>query len=181
MRFRFNCICSEQDYCEFSRYTLFETTQAKKNWLRQKIKGPIIILIVWLVYMLINLIQHKGFMQSLLLFVFYTLWSLLWVVYIEFVPRILFKYRFDKIRKKGGLTYTPNSDLYFYDDYFVETTKEGKIELRYDALAEVCVNKDNGIYLFQNSSVAFVIPFSTFQSLEERAEFIKFIKEKTGK
>ena len=85
------------------------------------------------------------------------------------------------MKKNGKLPYSDYATLEFFDDYFLETTENTKTEVKYDAVFKVRVNKPKAIYIYQNTVLAYIIPFDAFASDTEREKFIEFIYQKSNK
>lgn len=66
----------------------------------------------------------------------------------------------------------------FYDNYFVKTTEGSKPEESYSGVEKVSVWKNRYIYLHTDSIRAFIIPWASFASDEDRSRFIDFLSGK---
>ena len=74
--------------------------------------------------------------------------------------------------------YSPVSDMEFYDESFIETTPENKTEQKYSAIERISVITDKVIYIHINTVMAYILPIYCFESKEQYAEFLEFIKTK---
>lgn len=67
----------------------------------------------------------------------------------------------------------------FYEDMFVEITPENRSQVNYSAVDSVYVVKGEIIYIYLNSALAHLIPYSVFESETQFNSFIEFIGNKT--
>ena len=97
-----------------------------------------------------------------------------------FTPSILtffLKQTLKSQKKTGKAGYSPNSQIEFYDDYFTETTSDGKTENKYSAVERISI-LDEYVYIHINSLMAYILPQSAFSSDEQYNDFLSFITSK---
>ena len=66
----------------------------------------------------------------------------------------------------------------FFDDSFIETAPEQKSEVQYSAIERISIVSNKVIYIHVNNLLAYILPFSSFESDKQCEDFISFIKEK---
>ena len=177
MLYKFECRTTDDDYYEFNKYHITDSADAKKMALIEKLYAPAIFFIMF-IYCII-----RGYDWYILAFVF-ILFSILSVIcFFLLKPLSLFflKLHIRFMKKNGKLPYSDYATLEFFDDYFLETTENTKTEVKYDAVLKVRVNKPKAIYIYQNTVLAYIIPFDAFASDIEREKFIEFIYQKSNK
>ena len=74
--------------------------------------------------------------------------------------------------------YSPESVLEFYDDCFVETMPDGKIEQKYSAIERVSIVDNKMIYIHVSNVMGYMLPMACFESIEQYAKFFDFIRTK---
>ena len=113
--------------------------------------------------------------------ILFSIVSVIWFFSLKPLSLFFLKLHIRFMKNNGKLPYSNYATLEFFDDYFVEITENTKTEVKYDAVFKVRVNEPKAIYIYQNSVLAYIIPFDVFVSDAERDKFIEFICQKTNK
>lgn len=93
--------------------------------------------------------------------------------------RLFIKQQAKSMIKKGKAPYSKNSQMEFYDDFFIETTDVAKSEIKYSSIEKISFSEERKtLFLHLNKLMAHILPAQSFDSPEKMVEFIKFIKEK---
>ena len=82
------------------------------------------------------------------------------------------------VNGKGKKPYTVSEVLEFYDDYIIETEEYVKSEIQYPIFESVYVVEGKAVYLNVSKNQIQIIPDHSFTSLEQKKEFVEFIKTK---
>jgi len=96
------------------------------------------------------------------------------------LSEFILKVQIEMAKKEGKLPYDREITMEFYEDYFIEITKETENKTKYTKIEKIIIG-DNAIYIFVSAMQSFIIPFSVFKSEKQRSKFEFFIKNKTKK
>lgn len=86
------------------------------------------------------------------------------------------KFQRNSMPKKDGII-LGDKNLNLTDDGIEETSKYGRLFCKWCAVESVCEDKGN-VYIFLDTTVAIILPESTFTNPDDRMIFIKFIMDK---
>ena len=177
MLYKFECKITDKDYFEFNKYTTVDSPDVKKHTLVSKLLIPIILFIQFMVCVIRG---DDWYYLSHDLVIFIVV-SVVW--FFGIMPFCLFVslHSVKSMSKHGKMPYSESAVMEFYDDCFIEITDDTKSQIQYDAVFKVRINKDKAIYIYQNSILAYIIPFDVFESDDDRNGFIEFISERTKK
>ena len=90
---------------------------------------------------------------------------------------LFLKLHLKSLNKNVKPLYSATSHLDFCEDIFIETTPDNKTEQKYSCIERVSIY-NNYIYIHINAILAYILPRSAFESDEQYAGFIEFIKTK---
>ena len=79
------------------------------------------------------------------------------------------------MKKDGKTPYGSDTLIRFYDDFLIDTTNDTETKIKYASIEKIWINNKSAIYLFFNAVQAFVVPFSVFETEEQKAGFLEFI------
>ena len=177
MLYKFEIEMTDNDYYECNKYHLTDSPDVKKSM----ILGKLIIPAIFLMDIIYNIIQCFDWFSLTFYLVFYGVISVIWFLTYKPFTLLFFKMQMKFMKKCGKMPYDKHSEMEFYDNYFVEKTENTKEEIQYNAIFKVRVNEPKAIYIYKNVVTAYIVPFSSFNSDDERNKFINFISEKTSK
>ena len=129
MNYKFEYQLSENDYFEFNKYHLNNSTDSKMGLLLQKISLPITFIII----LLFNIMQGIDKIQILIFFVVFTIASILWILTSKKTNERILKRYINFIKKHSKLPYSESAVMEFYDEYFIEKTQTTKSKIQYKA------------------------------------------------
>ncbi len=176
MKFRFVVNVSENDYCEYNEFCRFKTPLAKKYLLRLRL----IIGGIFMAFILFHLIRFSYSVASLigcaLLMIVGVVYQLLMIP----LMRLSIKNSIKLMKKNAKLPYSPCSVVEFYDDRLVEICPNNKSEVGYSMVERISVVGGKAVYIHVSSASAYIIPFASFESGGQYAEFMEFIKTKNA-
>ncbi len=171
MNFRFGVRVSEEDYVNYNTFVLLRSPYGKKQILSLRVATFAVFAIISLIaafgenFTWVSLI---GPVVILLVFQFFLTRFFAWSL----------KGYIRSMKKQGKMAYSPEAVLEFYDDTFVEITAENKTEQRYAGVERISIVDGNMIYIHVNNTMAYMLPFASFESTEHKDQFVEFIKTK---
>ncbi len=174
MKFQFNVNTTDKDYLDYNKFWMLRSHYGKK----QMMSFRIVIAVIFGVYIFIPLYGGNFTVDSfisaipmaILLIVFELSLSSLFVFFL--------KGHLKSLKKKGKMGYSPSSNIEFYEDSFVEITPDNKTEQRYSSIERISIVDNKMIYIHVNNIMAYILPFSCFETKEQYDEFFEFIKTK---
>lgn len=177
--YKFNIEMTEQDFYEFNKYHITESKENKKSVRTIRWYVPIIFFFLAVYY----IVGSEDVWLSAYIIAVCLLFSLIWIFSANKIMLKSFERWMKKKKKNGELQFyfEKAAVIEFYEEYFTETSEKKKTELNYNAIYKVSVLEGKAIYIYQSPALVNIIPFSAFCDDAQRAEFIEFIKQKTGK
>lgn len=173
MKFKFNVNTTEEDYFEFNKFCRFMLPSAKKVINNMHFTFTFFAvffmgILVWCWRIPLNIISAFVFLIILVL------------VQFSIKPMMLssMKKSIASDKRNGKIRYMLSATLEFYDDKFIETTEDTKTEQKYKMVEQVSIVKDKIIYIHISDAIAYILPFSCFDSDNQANEFLEFLKSK---
>ncbi|MBQ7847445.1 MAG: YcxB family protein [Clostridia bacterium] len=163
---------SEDDYVHFNSYHLKNHPAGKKVFAVQLVVMPIVcvlaLILVWVLSEDLFLLTAEIVALSIV--------CVLWEIFAK--KRLLKQVRkgYRKALKKDPSFAAP-SVMTFTEDYFVEEGKNETSSLHYAALKHIGMD-EQGVYLYKNDILAYVLPNRCFCSAQDKEEFTEFVKRK---
>lgn len=176
MKFRFDISLTDQDYFDYNIFMLLKSPYNKNMILTFRIIVSAFFAIIPSIPLLSNEFSTGTIVGIILILTVIVLYN---IFFSKSFARTI-KSNMKKQKKKGKLSYTPLSNLEFYDDKFVETSPLNKTEQSYAAIERISIVENRVIYIHENSVVGYIIPRTCFNSPEEFVNFIEFIKTKNS-
>lgn len=174
MKFRFETKTNDQDYIDYNVFNAVYSPYGRKTIQGLRIWFSILTAIVFAFFLIGNDLSIEAFLSTIpILFV-----SLILQIFLKKFCALSIKYTIKGLKKSGKMGYSPESVIEFYEDYFIETTPENKTEVKFSAIEKVSVFKNKVIYIHINNVMAYILPFSSFESTEQYDAFFEFIKAK---
>lgn len=174
MKFRFNINITDEDYYRFNEFQALKTPFGKKQLLKSRIGSMLFLFAVVLLSVIVDGLTLEVILWRIpaCIFIGVVVWLLPKAV------MLMVKKQLKQMKKHGKPGYSPSSVVEFYDDCFAETTPENKTEQKYTAVENVFVVEGRVIYLFVNNIMAYIIPRSSFESVQQYNDFLNFIEAK---
>ena len=176
MKFKFNIRLTDKDYLDFNKFWMLKTPYGKKQIsLSRKLLYLLFAIGIFIVLFMGEIttqtyITIGGFVVLCLLFQ-----ALMARFFISSL-----KIQIKTMKKSGKMPFSEESNMEFYDETFIEYTPENKNEHKYSAIDRVSVVGGKAIYIHLNNILAYVLPFDSFESVEEYNRFFDFIKTKVN-
>ena len=176
MKFKLNIRLTEKDYLDFNTFWMLKSPYGRK----QITKGRVAITAVFAVGILIVLL-----MGNITTLTYITIANLLFLcaVFHIFMSRFYIwsiKAQIKTMKKSGKMPFSAESLMEFGDESFIETTSENRSEHKYSAIERVSILGGKIIYIHINNIMAYLLPFDSFESVDEYNGFIEFIKTKVN-
>jgi len=166
--YQFEYLLSENDYYEFSKFHAFNSQSGKRNLLVLRL----IIPIFFSVYILLFLISKDNSNAVLVEGIVGILFSVIGVFISKFIVIRSIKAQIRRMRKDGKLPYGVSSSLQVNEEFLIDESDGIETKIKYANIEKVALG-DYAIYVYFNAIQAIVLPFSVFQSQEEKEERIK--------
>lgn len=175
MKYCFNVKITDKDYMDFNYFHLFKSHYAKKQFQTARVVLSFLPLILWFASYALNGFSDEHFVTL----VAYIPLSVILFFTIKPFNKFIVKHQLRSTFRKGKKPYAPDSVMEFYEDMFVEITPENRSQVNYSAVDSVYVVKGEIVYIYLNSAMAHLIPYSVFESENQFNSFIEFIGNKT--
>ena len=174
MRFNFHITLNDNDYINYNMFWATKSTYGKKQMLSLRIMMAILF-----VFTSFFSLYGGGFSATAWIGIIpYIVMFVLFQLLMNYFFTLILKSHVKSLKSKGKMGYSPVSDMEFYDESFIETTPENKSEQKYSAVERISVVTDKVIYIHINNVMAYILPIYCFESKEQYADFIEFIKTK---
>ena len=174
MHFKFDITLTDSDYLDYNLFHQNKSPYGKKQinsmgWLLLGIFVGIMFIALF-----VGGFSKDSFINTIPIVISFVLIR----VFLKKILSLSTKKYVKLLKKTGKMGYSPKSVLEFYDDYFVEITPDEKTERKYSALERISVVENKVVYLHVNNVMAYILPMSAFESLEQYYFFMSFIKTK---
>lgn len=170
--FKFNVTMNDDDYLEYNKFHMFVSPYGRKSMVRAYILIAVIIAVFALISLFkggFTLSAFKGIIPLIILLALY-------LIFYKSILTFFLKGQLKSYKKSGKMGYSPISELSFYEDRFEEITETNKTEQLYSSIERISIVDKKYIYIHVNSIMAYIIPFSSFNSRTEYEEFMEFFK-----
>ncbi len=172
MNFKFNINLNDKDYLDYNIFWMMKSHYGKSQW----IKLRLFLILPFAIISLLPLISRDYSPQNVII----PSIIILALAQVLFKPIFIgaLKIHIKALKKSGKMGYAPISDIEFYEENFIETTKDNKTEQKYSSIERVSVITDTVIYIHVNNLMSYIVPFNCFESKEQLDNFLDFIKTK---
>ncbi len=174
--YRFHVTITPEIYTEFNVYTSTKTAYGKEQIRKFRLIFSAIIAVLLVLTILrdgLSIATLFGFVPALIV----------WALFVGLWPRILansLKKSVKSMSKKGKLGYDPQAEFLFYDEHFEEVTSDQRTSIMYTKLERAVVRYGDVVYLYLDSMRAYILPASAFESPQQMAEFVQFLRTKVA-
>ena len=174
MKYKFQIHLDDNDYLEFNKFHVLRSQYGKKQIINLRVTMCVITLAMVLISLVTGSFSIDSFISVIPLLLIITVFQ----ISLKKITVSSLKATISRAKKKGKMPYSPSSVMEFFDEGFMETTKEQRIEQKYSALERVSVVEGKYVYLHVNNVMAYIIPNVSFDSREQYKEFLSFINGK---
>ena len=174
MYFKFNVNISESDYIEFNQFHSIRSHYGRKQLATARVTITVIMCIFVFIILLSGGFSLTASIETIPVLILILIFNLI-------LPRFTsysIKNSIIALKKNGKLGYSPSAVLEFFDDRLIETTDINRTEMLYSGVEKVCIADNHMIYFYTSSSMAYILPFASFESKEQFDCFMDFIKVK---
>lgn len=176
MDYRFDITLTEADYLDFNRFHVLESAAGKKV----NRKGKLTILAVFLGLILLELVGTGWNADFFFYLAIMVPLGILSICFFNKLELFMVKLSIRQLKKRGKLPFDEQTTYEFYEDKFVQTVPDSRMEQSYSGLERICVVPDRMLLLYRNSSQAFVLPISQLRQQADLDGFIRFLSQKCG-
>lgn len=173
--YQFKFTLSENDYLEFNKHHLLNAPASKKMLLISRLIVPILFALL----ALLSLLSNDDSIVVIVKLIIYTLASIVWFFNIKHINMRLLKFNMKLLKKDGKLYYGKDVLFQFNEDFFIETSTDAETKLKYTSIERIEEGK-NALYIYIGAIQAYMIPFSVFETTEQKNEFLDFINNKVA-
>ena len=174
MNFKFDIRFTDKDYLDYNTFWLLKSPYGKMQTSKVRKMIYVIFGIGALLILLLTGMSIQSYVSIGALVILCALFQL-------FANRFFLlslKFQIKAMKKSGKMTYSAEAVMEFSEKTFTETTPENKSELKYSSIERVSIVGGKFIYIHINNLMAYMLPFDSFESVEEYNKFFDFIKTK---
>ena len=167
---------TEDDYLAFNEYHLLHSTQGKRVLMTHRLLTPSISLFAIVVFWIADV------SRELLITEMIGLGLLSIVMTISSKKRILktVKRNIARFKRDGKLPFSKDTIITFDEDHVHEKSNETETRIQYSMIDKV-VEGNQVIYIYFSALQAFILPHRSFESDEQKNEFLSFLNTKCQK
>lgn len=109
--------------------------------------------------------------------IFYFAISIIWALAIKPFLMLIMKININMTKNSGRLTLNDDISIQFNESFFIEIAKETDTKINYSSIEKV-TKGNKAIYIYISSIQAFILPFSIFETVAQRDDFLMFVNHK---
>ena len=174
MKYKFKINISDNDYLEYNKFHMLRSPYGKKSLSSLRLTLCAIVIAI----SFISLIGQGFSADSVITVIPVIIVLILAQIFLKKFLEISIKASVSQLKRKGKMAYSQSSMIEFFDDGFMETAREQRLEQKYSSIERISVIEGKYVYLHVNNIMAFIIPNTAFDSHEQYKEFISFMNEK---
>ncbi len=174
MFYKFNTNMTDEDYLKFNLFHIKKSIYGKKLWIALRLTPLFLFIILAFTTYLESGFTSEYFAHIFLLFIICGVFELL-------TPALLtaiYKGHIKGLKKKGKPGFSQTAVMEFWEDKFSEKSEDRYAEHAYKDIERVYVFDGRYVYIYVNSQMAYVVPFDSFESESQRADFFYFLNAK---
>ncbi len=172
--FKFDVNTTDKDYLDYNVFWMTRSHYGKKQITNLRIFIAVLIAIYIAIMLFGGGFASGTFLSSLPLVMIFGFMFIFMTKFFKWTVKASVK----SLKKKGKMGYSSIAVIEFLDDVFIETTPENKTEQKYSSIERISLVDNKMIYIHVNNIMAYIIPFSCFESAEQYESFLSFIKTK---
>ena len=170
----FNINLSDKDYLDYNVFWMLKSPYGKKQITSSRIMITVFFGIIALIALFINDFSAEALIGLIPIAVVFLIIQLSLNYFL--VQSV--KGNIKALKKSGKMAYSPVAQIEFNEGGFVETTPDNKTEQKYSAVERVSVINGDTVYIHVNNVMAYILPATCFESMEQLDCFLAFIKTK---
>ncbi len=177
MKIRLNIALTEQEYYNYNAFVNLKTDTGKKQ-VKDMRKIFFLIPVVFTLFALVidGVSEYGVTADTLIPLIPVWMFGIAFMLLAKKFLLAILEAQIKKYKKLGKKLYSEKSVLIFSDECITEITPESRGEFNYSMLERVSVVGNEAIYL--HGASAFIAPARCFESKEQYAELIEFLKTK---
>lgn len=174
MLYQLNITLTEEDYFAYNYFLSIESSRAKKQLRKTRLKYIGIMTFTIILCFLIAGTSYFSILYSLLIGLYTAIYMLLF----KKILKRRMKVQMKNMKKLGKLPFDTLSKIEFYDDLLVEITASTRTEESYNVIERICVVKDKFILLCKNNFSAYILPIAQAKEQLDFNAFFNFLSQK---
>ena len=176
MKFKFDIRLTDKDYLDYNKFWMLKSPYGEKQI---SLARKMIYLIFTIGTLLVLFMGDITAQTYITIGCFVILCLLFQALMTRFFIGFM-KVQMKMMHKSGKMPYSAKALMEFGEETFIESTAENKSELKYGAIERVSIVGGKIIYIHLNNLMAYLLPFDSFESVDEYNSFIEFIKTKVS-
>ena len=172
--YQFDIRLTDKDYLDYNIFWGIKSPYGSKQILKLRVLLTVVFAIIALLSLSGEGFGAEAFLSIIPAGIVFVIAQLIFVPVFKWVLRG----QLNSLKAKGKMGYSPISTIEFGVERFVETTPENKTEQAYTAIERISILKGKVIYIHVNSVMAYIVPFSVFDTKEQETAFLTFLGTK---
>jgi hypothetical protein len=171
--YQFTNSVTEEDYLAFNEYHLLHSAQGKKALMTFRILTPVLSLLAIVIFWIANVSQELLIAEIIAL-------SLVSIIMAFFSKNMLLKTiknNLKRLKKDGKLPFSKETVITFDEERLHEKSIDAESSINYSSIEKIGEG-DQAIYIYFSALQAFILPYRSFESDEQRHEFLSFLNTK---
>ena len=173
--YRFEFKLNDLDYTDFHKFHLSNSPAVKKQIFALRLLLPVILVILTAI-LYKRITDFNFFIHRIISLV---ILSIVWILAIKPLFNFSLGIQIKLMKKDGKLPYGQDNLLIFDEDFYIEIADETESKRKYSKIEKINIRK-NMVCVYISVAQAILIPFSAFESEQQRNEFLSFLKDKTN-
>ena len=174
--YQFKNSVTEDDYLAFNEYHLLHSAQGKKAVNMFRILTPILSLLAIVIFWVANVSQELLVAEIIAL----SLVSIIMAFYSKKMLLKTIKNNLKRLKKDGKLPFSKETTIIFDEERIHEKSIEAESSILYTSIEKIGEG-DQAIYIYFSALQAFILPYRSFESDEQKNEFLSFLNTKCQK
>jgi len=175
--YTFEYTLDEADYLEFNKFLYIESRETAQM---KKIRKPVYFAIYFsfVAVLILSGITYEGLISVIMIALACVVATLmLFIIFWKRIALFFIMLSINYVKKDGKSLFGKENKIHFDEISIHEVTELAEIKVTYENVERIMEGR-HAIYIFLNAIQAFIIPYRTFESKQQKTDFLFFIKEK---
>ncbi len=174
MLFQLNTAVTEEEY---KAYLLFDSLESLRG--KQNIRKARLARLFFLPVFLFSCFYFWNRSPSFALFgAAMFLYYLIQILFLKMIIKRNVNRYINNAKKEGRSLFDPFAQYEFYEEKFIESSPETRVEQNYSAIRQIHIVKERYILLYTFKSVVYVLPIPQVKAQLDEKEFVTFLSSK---
>lgn len=161
---------TEQDYIAYNLFHYGQSRSVKRTLLLLRVLFPLMVILMAFLYSRINMFY----------LVIAVVFSIVWFFLYPYFFRRSLTRGVKRVMKEGKVNeFIGEKSLTLGDTHVLFQEGRGNTEFMYEAMERIASDQER-LYLYFGTITACIVPFSAFQTAEDKEQFMRLLEEKTG-